>query len=478
MSQPKRPNLKRRDSLREIKLTPEGWVYLVVLVFIAVGAVLRNVNLLIFMAGMMVAPIMLNWRLAVSRMRSLSGSRFIPTKIHANDSSMVQWTCHNRQSKRLSAWNVVVNDSILPVNQADGQSNTTPAGPNLSRGEGWFSRWFGEITDRLSQKSGRDTRYNAKLGFPRINSEATEIESYCVFFACRGEYVIGPATISTTFPFGLIVSRFHIPEQETVFVAPELGHIHPTWEKRVESIASGADAIRRRRSIQRDEFYALRSWRSGDSKKNIHWRTTARMGQPIVKEHDQPNNRDFALVNDLYCPAGDQRAAELCELALSFTATAMLNMGSSVQGQVAVGVCGRKTEVCHSRSRYSIIPHLMTELAQAEPSEDPDVVDSIFAVAQRVSRLTPVYVVSSRERPAILEPDFDAQQLVEGSDFNGDANRLARRLRQIVPLIRWICVDSEEFETLFRLDPAKHDVSENISVPFPTLSEADLPFND
>jgi len=190
------------------------------------------------------------------------------------------------------------------------------------------------------------------------------------------------------------------------------------------------------------------------------------MGQPIVREHDQPSNRDFALVNDLYCPPGDQQSAELCELALSFTATVILKMGNSVEGQVAVGICGRQTELCHSRSRHLIVPSLMAELAQAEPSEQPDIVDSIFNVAQRVSRLTPIYVVSSRKRPEIFEPGFDVERLSNGADVTGlDSKRLARRLRHIIPLIRWSDVDSQEFETLFRFekDPVQHEMLERFS---------------
>ena len=457
----------RRDRLRELRLTPEGWVYLIVLIFISVGAVLRNVNLLIFMAGMMYAPILLNWRIGVNRLRSLTASRFIPTRIHANDSTMIQWTCQNRH-KSFPAWNVVVNDSIRYVKndlELESKLESDSSSADVSRSsEGWFSRWFGEVMLRISQKSSHDQRFNASLGFVRINGGKSETESYRVFFSRRGEYLVGPATVSTTFPFGLIVMRLHVPTQKTLFVAPEIGHLQPTWEKRVESITTGTDAIKRRRSTQEDEFYALRPWRSGDSKKNIHWRTTARMGQPIVREHDQPNNRDFALVNDLYCPQGDQRSAELCERALSFTATAILKMGNSVEGQIAVGICGQETELCHRRSRYSIVPHLMVELAQAQPSDQPEIIEGIFGVSQCVSRQTPIYVISSRKRPQILEHDFDVDQLSDDQDAVS-ARRLGRRLRQIIPLIRWITVDSEEFEAMFRLeqDPVKREVLESLS---------------
>ena len=448
-----------------LSLTPEGWAYLIVLIFISVGAVLRNVNLLIFMAGMMYAPILLNWRIGVNRMRSLKASRFIPMRIHAKDSTMIQWTCQNRH-RSFPAWNVAVHDSIRPVVGDEAESDLSDPASNPGESESWYYRWFGEVFSRISAKPRFEDLFNAKLGFLRLNGGKSEVESYRVFFSRRGEYSIGPATVSTTFPFGLIVLRLHIPAQETFFVGPEVGQLHPTWEKRVDSITTGSDAIKRRRSTQEDEFHALRPWRSGDSKKNIHWRTTARAGQPIVREHDQPNNRDFALVNDLYCPRGDRQAAELCERALSFTATAVLKMGNSVEGQIAIGVCGQQAELCHRRSRHSIVPHLMLELATAQPSEQPQIVEAIFGVSQCVSRSTPIYVISTRNRPQILEPGFDLQRLDEFSDQNAiTAKLLGRRLAQIVPLIRWIKVDSKDFEDMFRLDqePVKSEMLNSLS---------------
>jgi len=75
-------------------------------------------------------------------------------------------------------------------------------------------------------------------------------------------------------------------------------------------------------------------------------------------------------------------------------------------------------------------------------------------------------VISSRKRPQILEPNFDLQQLGQSADQDtASAKRLGRRLEQIVPLIRWIAVDSEEFEAMFRLeqDPVKREMMENLS---------------
>ena len=108
----------------------------------------------------------------------------------------------------------------------------------------------------------------------------------------------------------------------------------------------------------------------------------------------------------------------------------------------------------------------MLELATAQPSEQPQIVEAIFGVSQCVSRSTPIYVISTRNRPQILEPGFDLQRLDEFSDQNAiTAKLLGRRLAQIVPLIRWIKVDSKDFEDMFRLDqdPVKSEMLNSLS---------------
>ena len=281
---------RRGKGNSDIKLTPEGWVFLIVLGFITVGAVLRNVNLLIVMAGMMYAPLLLNWRFGMRRLKSLWAKRRIPNRIHANELTNIQWTCENRISG-VATWNVIIEDHIERVPDAEQTLEPVDIETNVGRKNRGL-QGIVELVNRIRRRTKNAIQPGVKLGFVRVTAGQSEVQAYRAFFGQRGKYTIGPATLSTTFPFGLIVSRTHFPDTTTVFVSPELGRVETTWEKRIQSTAIGSDALKRRRALEEDEFYALRPWRSGDNKKNIHWRTTARYGQPIVKQYDQQNNRD------------------------------------------------------------------------------------------------------------------------------------------------------------------------------------------
>ena len=436
--------------VREIRLTPEGWIFMIILGFITVGAVLRNVNLLILMAGLMYGPLIINWRIAVNRVKTLKARRSLPHRVYANQMASVQWVCENQS--RLTAWNVIMRDEIKPVDlDADDSMSGDPSRQRVV-GFGWFQ----------NSGSGRRRRnYNAKVDFLQIKPSTTEVSNYRVLFTERGKYQVGPACIGTRFPFGLIVSQIILPQQQEFYVAPALGNLNPIWEQRVRSAVVGSEAIKRKRGLEDDEFYALRPWRSGDSKKNIHWRTSAKYGQPIVKQHDQPDNRDFAMLLDLHLGPDQNDGEEKCERALRFAATVVLHLGTAVQGRVAIGICGRENFLCRSRNHREIVDQAMQKFAIARTASETRLTDVLLELSNSVSASTPIYVISSRTQAEEFDENIlaDRSWQPEGRDESPSTNlagRELRRVRAIWPLVRWISVDSAEFRDMYT-DPVEGD---------------------
>ena len=73
----------------------EGWYYLFVLAFIIGGAVLRDVNLLYILAGMMTGPILFNWRLSAMMLRGLRVRRVLPQRAFAGETIRVELHVEN-----------------------------------------------------------------------------------------------------------------------------------------------------------------------------------------------------------------------------------------------------------------------------------------------------------------------------------------------------------------------------------------------
>lgn len=448
--------IRRRKYFERVILTAEGFAYLTVVSFITIGSVLRNVNLLILMTGIMFAPLFINWRLAVHRVRSLRGRRQLPSRINANQMINVQWHCENSQGS-VPAMNVIVRDTIR---RAPAESQTLDDNSNRTglRESDSGAHFFSELQERLFGRINDREKAESQVRFPRLLAGQTDIQTYRAFFPQRGKYWFGTAAIRCTFPFGLILSRQRIGQETCVMVGPELGVLKPTWEKRLNSTAKGTDSVRRSRAIEEDDFFALRRWRSGDSRKNIHWRSTAKQRFPIVKQFVERNNRDFALVLDLFVDDDQPRTSQDCETVLSFAATTLLSVKTIIEGQAGIAVCGKTLEVYRSNTVGGIVAETTPALAVAAGHQAPPVVQGIVSCLDAVSNSTPIYVISSRDMPANLSEEFPLittnddekkQSLETPRDRLHHANYVKRRLRSGMPMVRWLNVQSKEFKEIF-----------------------------
>jgi uncharacterized protein (DUF58 family) len=406
-------------------MTPEGWVFLIILFFIGIGAVLRNVNLLILATGILVAPLIFNWRVCVANLRSISARRVVPERVHALSPINVTWTCENIGG-RLAARNVVLRDRLTDDRDVQAESTSKPT----------LRQVLIEQADALFRSTIDDNEF-AHICFKTVKTSDPDVVTYQCFFPGRGKYQLGPAVLETSFPFGLVACRIPIEDCETVFVAPPLGQLHPTWERRINSMETGGQSRMRRRGLEHDEFYAMRKWRSGDSPKDIHWRSTARRGVPMVKQYDEPNDRDFAMLLDLYVGEGAPRIQ--CETILSFAATALEQTGSDVQGQFALAVCGQETEHVAGRQNHVTRAAAMQCLATAQEGSEADLELALIELASKVSSGTPLYCFSTRDIPAVLD--------------SGQPNETSPALKSIQHLIRWVHVGSSEFNELFSSQP-------------------------
>src|SRR5437660_10962756 len=96
---------------RRAWLTRAGWYYLAVLLFILGGAVLRSINLLVVLAGMLIAPLLFNWRLVMSSLMGLAVRRRLPAQIVAGEPLTVEIEIENPR-RWMSSWLIVVEDWI------------------------------------------------------------------------------------------------------------------------------------------------------------------------------------------------------------------------------------------------------------------------------------------------------------------------------------------------------------------------------
>ena len=447
---------------RKIRLTPEGYVFLIILAFVAFGAILRNVNLLIVLAGMMFSALILNWRLTILKLRTLSGQRVLPPRVYSGKLFSIVWKIRNDSLQRIMS--TIIEDRL--------DSNSSLATDAAMQRQNYFLHLRQRISDAI-HKRRRVGPNQVRLSVPQISPSGEESSVFHCLLSERGKYSLGPAKISTTFPFGLIEAELQLDNRQTLYAAPAIGKLVPNWEKQAAAMATGEDAIKRKRGATEDEFFALRKWRSGDSRRNIHWRTTAKTQKPMVRQFDEPTNRDLAIVIDLFQQGhqsgealdeqgqvlADQQS-QLGEKILSFASTVAAEPQIDFDGQISIGVCGQRNDLFRNLQRRAYNANLIRGLAMAQCGNDPDLYSAIKVIGQSVSPGTPIFMISTRAKPLWLEQldaaPKKAYQETENSLFETLAYPGVQlgQLRQLSEQIRWIDARSDDFESLFSLTPA------------------------
>lgn len=112
----------------------------------------------------------------------------------------------------------------------------------------------------------------------------------------RGEFQLGPLTITSGDPFGLFSSPRRIDATSRVIVYPATVHLD-NFELPV-GVLSGGEAQRRRSHYITTNAAGVREYVPGDSFNRIHWRSSARREQLMVKEFEIDPLVDVWLFTD------------------------------------------------------------------------------------------------------------------------------------------------------------------------------------
>jgi len=154
---------------------------------------------------------------------------------------------------------------------------------------GWLPRFMVEVVDRLPFVGAGERRApkNVSLGLigyiPSLGERDFQVNLIC---EKRGLYQLGPVGLSTSFPLGLSEARRGKREGlSTLIVYPEIFPI-AAWplqgspsliHRGGHFLPNGAGSA---------EFRSLRDYRRGDNPRHVHWPTSARLSQLMVKEYE------------------------------------------------------------------------------------------------------------------------------------------------------------------------------------------------
>jgi uncharacterized protein (DUF58 family) len=254
----------------------------------------------------------------------------------------------------------------------------------------------------------------------------------------RGRYRLGPLRVSTRFPFGLFARTVTVEESDTLMVYPRLGRLTRRWNLQQHDALGATRRIERRQGNEGD-FYGVRQWRSGDSRRWIHWRTSARVGGLAVRQFEQPRNPDVAVLLDLWPPQRPQDTdLENVELAVSFAATLVTELCHLSGSKVHLGTTAGQPELISGPASAALLREAMERLTMADAGRDDGLPELLERAAGDVRAGTEIVLVSTRPNDL------------------GDAARFAclwedPARRAFAKRIRCVDTSSEELSHYFRM---------------------------
>ncbi|MFI6450707.1 DUF58 domain-containing protein [Streptosporangium amethystogenes] len=130
----------------------------------------------------------------------------------------------------------------------------------------------------------------------RVEPQGIREIDYRVRSDLRGRFTIGPLSIRISDPFGLVELTRSFTISDTLLVTPQvvaLPHVRLVGEW-----TGGGDSRTRSVASAGDDDVAPREYRQGDDLRRVHWRSTARHGELMVRREEQQWQSRGALLLD------------------------------------------------------------------------------------------------------------------------------------------------------------------------------------
>ncbi len=362
--------LRRLCRNRSASFTAEGIRFILFTLAVGVAAINTGNNLFYLLVAMMLSLIILSGALSELSLRHLHLSVHAPEWMYVQTRAVVTLMLSNRR------------------------------------------RHFPSFSLRLTDVvRGRAGTHEAQI--QHLPAGDTIMFTYPLQGASRGRYEVEGFQLTTPFPFGLFLKSLFLSHPFTILVLPRP-------EPLPSALLAGPLAAGSDRSVPRKgagmELYNLRLYQPGDDSRLIHWMSTARTSQLMVRETEADTHRRVTIRLSTTVPAG---MTDHFERAVTLAASLVGHFHA--QGyQLRVTVEDQEVRSAHDGDD---LPRLLTPLALCQPrvtevgSSEPGASRSRADWEERDDLLIAVLPWSS---PDVRAEFVDATHVIDLTDHTPD----------------------------------------------------------
>lgn len=356
-----------RLNRKRVMLPREGMMYLLIMIVAFVASLIGRSNMLMLVFSIMAGPFIVNGWVIHTLLHRNRVTRKVPPRAMCGETISIEVSLENRKL--------------------------------------WFSSWLMVIRDRVGRSNlGGFLGSSAEVGlepsvlFASVRPGTERTACYQLRLNRRGRYLFGPLEVSTRFPLGLVERGYVIDERGEMLIYPQIGTLSSRWYRESQLAAEMIERQQTRKGMFEDEFHHLRNFRSGDSPREVHWRTSARMNELMVQEFHQSRDRGLIVLLDLWQPdrPSEEEVARV-ELAVSFVATICMDHLRQTRGvEQMLSICGRKSTSLRYTTIGQAVESLLDTLALVEGGSADGLAEAVTQASQSMTSLMRCVLVTTR----------------------------------------------------------------------------------
>jgi uncharacterized protein (DUF58 family) len=275
----------------------------------------------------------------------------------------------------------------------------------------------------------------------------------------RGAFPLGPTKISVGDPFGLFRWHKNIPAGQNIVILPKIFEIQSFIFPR--GLLPGGRVIRRKSNDVTPHASGIREYSHGDALKRIHWPSSVRRNQLMVKEFEQDPQAEVWLFLDTQKSVHFEKLIEQEEIPVEsivfgrkpkfYLMPSTLEYSVSITASLVHYFLGQKRSVgfVSAGSTFSIHPaersdrqesKILETLAFVKADGELSIAALAAAQASQIPQGSSAILVTSSVRPDIIIAVDDLQRrhlrpvviLLNAKSFNGEqgSEELAQSLRE------------------------------------------------
>ena len=213
----------------------------------------------------------------------------------------------------------------------------------------------------------------------------------------RGRYAFEDVRAELSDPFALERAIVPLPAPGALLVYPRLVHLGPLFSESGTRSHDGQRLLLRRHSGI--ELHSVREYAQGESLRRVHWPSTARRGQLMVKELEDSPRDEIAVLLD-----ADPKAVVGESFEVQVRAAGSLLDAYVQRGRRGVLVLNsERREVQHVHSPAADWRRALELLAAVEPTGDTSVARLLAEEDGPAARALELVVVTARLEPALVD---------------------------------------------------------------------------